>query len=370
MLLGVGVRRSRAVATDTPAFERLLNPEIYDMAKNIAINGLGRIGRAVLKIAHKNPEFEIVAINDLVAPETLAYLLKYDTVYGRYEGSVESTNDSLILDGKQYPVYSEKDPAQLPWKSKNVDIVLECTGIFTKKEGLEKHLQAGAKMVILSAPAKSEGIPTIVHGINKPDEGDRIISCASCTTNCVTPVFEMVGRRIGVKKAMMTTVHAYTSSQSIVDGPSKKVRRGRAGAENLVPTSTGAAKATTKVLTQYENKFDGVAVRAPVPVGSITDITFVTEKPTSAEEINSIFREEADSETYRDIVSISEDEIVSSDIVKDPHASIIDLTMTQVVDGDLVKVMSWYDNEWGYASQMVRETVRMLKESPVLSGAA
>lgn len=335
------------------------------MAK-VAINGLGRIGRATLKIAIDNPDLEVVAINDLVPPDNLAYLLKYDTVYGRYDKQVESTSKSLILNGKEYPVSSEKDPAQLPWGDMGVDIVFECTGIFTNREGLEKHLQAGAKRVILSAPIKKNGVPTIVHGVNKPGEDEKIISCASCTTNCVTPVAEVMDRRIGVKKAIMTTIHAYTSTQAIVDGPSKKMRRGRAGAANLVPTSTGAAKATAKVLTQYQDKFDGVAVRTPVAVGSISDITFVTEKATSVEEINNIFKEEAQSDKYQGILAASEEELVSSDIIQQPYGSIVDLTMTQVIDGDLVKVMSWYDNEWGYSSQMVKEAVRMVKETKEL----
>lgn len=336
----------------------------------IAINGFGRIGRAVFKIALDHPDLELVAINDLVPPDNLAYLLRYDTVYGKYDKNVDSTKDSLIIDGKSYKILSEKDPTQLPWRDLGVDLVFECTGIFTKKPDLEKHIQAGAKRVILSAPAKSEGVTTIVHGVNQPNESDQIVSCASCTTNCITPVVEIMGRRIGIKKAIMTTIHAYTSTQAIVDGPSKKFRRGRAAAANLVPTTTGAAVATTQVLPQYQNKFDGVAVRAPIPVGSISDIIFVTEKPTSVDEINSIFKEEAGSERYQDILAVSEDPIVSSDIVQDSHASIVDLTMTQVVDGDLVKVMSWYDNEWGYASQMIKEAVRMIKGSKTQQAAS
>ena len=265
----------------------------------------------------------------------------------------------MTIAGKEYPVYKEKDPSKLPWKDLGVDIVFECTGVFTKKPDMQKHLQAGAKHVILSA--KGDDVLTVVHGVNSPDDAPEMLSCASCTTNCITPVVEIMGRRIGVKKAIMTTIHAYTSSQSIVDGPHKKMRRGRAGAANFVPTSTGATKATTKVLPEYENKFDGVAVRAPVTVGSITDIIFITEKETSVEEINRIFKEEADSEKYKGILGVTEEELVSSDIIQDPHASIVDLTMTQVVDGDLVKVMSWYDNEWGYSQQMVREAVKISK---------
>jgi glyceraldehyde 3-phosphate dehydrogenase len=331
------------------------------MAK-VAINGLGRIGRAAFKIILETQELELVAVNDVVPTDNLAYLLKYDTVYGRYERTVEVDGDALVVGGKKYRVLHEKDPAQLPWGDLDIDVVFECTGLFTRGEDLEKHLQAGAKFAILSAPAKSEDVVTIVHGVNQPkDESVRIISCASCTTNCITPVVEVMGRRIGIKKAVMTTVHAYTSSQAIVDGPSKKIRRGRAGAANLVPTSTGAAIATTKALPQYEGRFDGVAVRAPIPVGSIADIVFLTERETTVEEVNEIFREEAESERYKGILGVAEDPIVSSDIIKDPRASIVDLGMTQVVDEDLVKVMSWYDNEWGYANQMIKEAVEMTK---------
>jgi glyceraldehyde 3-phosphate dehydrogenase len=268
----------------------------------------------------------------------------------------------LIVDGNHYKVVSERDPAQLPWGSLGIDLVFECTGLFTNKEALEKHIQAGAKSVILSAPTKSEGIETVVYGVNHVPESDNIFSCASCTTNCISPVVEVMGRRIGIKKAILTTIHAYTATQAIVDGPSKKqVREGRAAAANFVPSTTGAAIATTKVLPQYKGKFDGVAVRAPIPVGSISDIVFVTERPTTVEEINAIFREEAESDRYKGIMSACDEEIVSSDIVGDAHASIVDLTMTQVVDGDLVKVMSWYDNEWGYANQMVRAAVEKVK---------
>jgi glyceraldehyde 3-phosphate dehydrogenase len=245
----------------------------------------------------------------------------------------------------------------------DIDIVFECTGVFREKQALEKHLQAGARHVILSAPAKDDDILTVVHGVNESDEQARLVSCASCTTNCITPVAEIMARRIGVKKAIMTTIHAYTSTQAIVDGPNKKWKRGRGGASNFVPTTTGAAQATTKALPQYTNKFDGVAVRAPIPVGSIADIVFLAEKNTTVEEINTIFTEEAGTERYRNVLGVTEEPLVSSDIIGDPRASIVDLTMTQVVDGDMVKVMSWYDNEWGYANQMVREAGRMIRQS-------
>lgn len=328
------------------------------MAK-VAINGVGRIGRAAFKIALDTPELTVAAVNDIVPADNLAYLLKYDTVYGRYARSVEARGDQLVVDGAAYRVYSEKDPARLPWGELGIDIVFECTGVFTKSEDLKKHIEAGAKSVILSAPVKGDDVGTVVHGVNRADGSSWIISCASCTTNCITPVVEIVGRRIGIRKATMTTVHAYTSSQAIVDAPSRKWRRGRAGAANLVPTSTGAAIATTKALPQYEGKFDGIAIRAPVPVGSIADMVFVTERPTTVEEINQIFREEAQSDRYRGVLGVSEEEIVSSDIIQDSRASIVDLTVTQVVDGDLVKIMSWYDNEWGYTSQLIREAVSL-----------
>ena len=331
------------------------------MAK-VAINGLGRIGRAAFKIVMDTPDLELVAVNDIVPTDSLAYLIKYDTVYGRYHHKIEEDGKNLIVDGKKYPVYNQKDPAQLPWKDLGVDIVFECTGVFTKLDDLKKHLQAGAKHVLLSAPAKGDDVPTVVHGVNTVDGDVKVFSCASCTTNCITPVVEILGRRIGIKKAIMTTIHAYTASQAIVDAPHKKFRRGRAGAANFVPTSTGAAIATTKALPEYAGKFNGVAVRAPIPVGSIADLVFLMERPTSVEEVNQIFREEAQSERYENVLAASDEQLVSSDIVGDSHASIVDLEMTQVVDGDLVKVMSWYDNEWGYTNQMIREGVRVAKE--------
>jgi glyceraldehyde 3-phosphate dehydrogenase len=330
------------------------------MAK-VAINGMGRIGRAAFKIILDHPELELVAVNDLMAMDNLVYLLNYDTVYGRYKYRVEQREKALEVNGKTYQFLSERDPAQLPWAKLGVEIVFECTGFFTNAEGMGKHLQAGAKYAVLSAPPKGADVCCIVYGVTKPGEADRMISCASCTTNCITPVVEIMGRRIGIKKAVMTTIHAYTSSQAIVDGPNKKWRRGRAGAANLVPTSTGAAVATTNTLPQYKGKFDGTAVRCPVPSGSLADLVFVTERPTTVEEINSIFKEEA-GERYKGILAYAEDPIVSSDIIMDPHASIFDPSMTKVVDGDLVKVMSWYDNEWGYTNQMIREGLRISKE--------
>lgn len=325
----------------------------------VAINGMGRIGRAVFKILLETPELELVAVNDLMKPDSIAYLLKYDSVYGKYHRSISVDGHSCVIEDKSYEVLSEKDPGQLPWNDRNIDIVFECTGIFNTRATLKKHLQAGAGTVFLSAPASDDDIVTVVHGVNLPDAREKIISCASCTTNCITPVIEILGRRIGIKKALLTTVHAYTATQNLVDGFNKKPRRGRAGALNFVPTSSGAARATTRVLPQYFDKFDGVAVRAPIPVGSIADMVLLSEKETSVDEVNNIMKEESETDRYRGIVGITHDPVVSSDMIGDSRASVIDMNMTRVVDGDLIKLMCWYDNEWGYASQMVREAVRL-----------
>jgi glyceraldehyde 3-phosphate dehydrogenase len=330
---------------------------------NVAINGLGRIGRATLKIVMDTPGLNLVAANDIGTSESVEYLLRYDTVYGRYEKPVQATDDGYLKIGEHLlRLLREKDPARLPWKPMNVDIVFECTGVFTTREDLDAHIRAGAGYVILSAPSKGAGVETIVHGVNTPQGDTTIFSCASCTTNCITPVMEILGRRIGVKKAIMTTVHAYTSSQAIVDAAHRRPRRGRAAGANLVPTSTGAAAATARALPEYSGRFDGVAVRAPVTVGSLADIVALTARPTTIDEVNRAFFEEANGERYRGILGVTTDPIVSSDIIKDPRASIVDVAMTQVVDGDLVKVMSWYDNEWGYSSQLVREAMRIASE--------
>jgi len=330
----------------------------------IAINGLGRIGRAAFKIILETPELELRAVNDLNAADDLAYLLNYDSVYGRYHKKVAPAPDGLTVDGKTYPVFREKDPARLPWRKLEIDIVLECTGVFNQQADLQRHLAAGAKTVILSAPAKSPEIATVVHGANSTHEPTTgIISCASCTTNCITPVVEVMGRRIGVQKAIMTTVHAYTATQAIVDRPNKRRRRGRAAAVSLIPASTGAAIATTKALPQYAGKFHGIAVRVPVAIGSLADIVFLTSRRTTAEEVSTILTEEANSERYRGVLGVTDEPLVSSDIIQDPRASVVDLELTQVVDGNLVKVMSWYDNEWGYTSQMIREAVRIANAS-------
>ena len=327
------------------------------MSTNVAINGLGRIGRAILKLVMDEPALQLVAVNDLVDAENLAYLLRFDTVYGRYPKSVAVDGDDLVVAGRKVRTLRSRDPLDLPWRELGVELVFECTGALTRRQDLEKHIRAGARTVLLSAPSKGGDVETIVHGVNTPEGTPAIISCASCTTNCITPIIEVIGRRIGIEKAVMTTVHAYTASQSLVDGQGKGLRRGRAAAANLVPATTGAALATTLALPQYAGLFDGVAIRAPLPIGSIADITFVTSRKTDVDEVNEILTGEAETERYAGVLGVSHDPLVSSDIIGDPRASIVDLELTRVIDGDLIKVMSWYDNEWGYANQLLREAV-------------
>jgi glyceraldehyde 3-phosphate dehydrogenase len=325
----------------------------------VAINGFGRIGRAILKLALDESALELIAINDLADVENLAYLLRFDTVYGRYSKPVVVEGGELAIAGRKLHTLSIRDPLELPWKDLGIDLVFECTGVLTRRQDLEKHIRAGARFVLLSAPSKDGDVATVVHGVNAVAGKSAIVSCASCTTNCITPIVEVIGRRIGFRKAAMTTVHAYTSSQSLVDAPSKRVRRGRAAAGNLVPATTGAALATTRALPEYAGRFDGIAIRAPLPVGSIADLTFVASRNTSIEEVNRIFAEEAATERYAGVLGVSRDPLVSSDIIGDPRAAVVDLELTKVIDGDLVKIMSWYDNEWGYANQMIREAVAL-----------
>lgn len=323
--------------------------------KKIAINGMGRIGRASLKLILETEDLTLVAVNDILPIENLAYLLKYDSTYGKFGREVLVEDNALLVDGKMIPYFSERDPENLPWKTLDVDVVIESTGIFTQMEDANKHIKAGAKTVVISAPTKSENVPTVVHGVNTPYGQTSVFSCASCTTNNISPIVEILGRTVGIHKAIMTTIHAYTASQSLMDSASpKNLRMGRAAADNLVPTSTGAAIATTKALPEFMGKFDGVAVRVPVKVGSISDMTFVTKKEVTAEEINEILEQEALSEQYIEVLSTTREALVSSDIVGSPYASIVDLNMTRVVDGDLLKIMAWYDNEWGFTNQMIR----------------
>ena len=329
------------------------------MSVRVAINGLGRIGRAILKLVVDEPTLELVAINDLADAENLAYLLRFDTVYGRYSKPLVLDGSDLVVAGRNLQTLSIRDPLELPWKERGVELVFECTGALTRREDLEKHIRAGARFVLLSAPSKDEDVETVVHGVNVPGATSAIVSCASCTTNCITPIVEVVGRRIGFRKAAMTTVHAYTSSQSVVDGPNKRFRRGRAAGANLVPATTGAALATTRALPEYVGRFDGIAVRAPIPVGSIADLTFVVSRNTSVEEVNRVLAEEAETKRYAGVLGVSRDPLVSSDIIGDTRASVVDLELTKVIDGDLVKIMSWYDNEWGYANQVLREALAL-----------
>ncbi|HET6558652.1 MAG TPA: type I glyceraldehyde-3-phosphate dehydrogenase [Prolixibacteraceae bacterium] len=330
--------------------------------KKIAINGFGRIGRASLKVILETAGMKVVAVNDLMSIENAAYLFKYDSVYGVYEGEVGFDDNHLLINDEKILFLSEKDPAQLPWKDMSIDVVIESTGFFTNKEDAEKHIHAGAKNVVISAPSKSKDAPTVLHGVNSLEGKTSVFSCASCTTNNIGPVLEIIDRRIGIKKAILNTIHAYTSSQSLIDAPAKRdLRMGRSAATNLVPASTGAAIAATKILPQLEGRFDGIAIRVPVPVGSISDITFVVAKNTSAEEINNILMEESKTERYKQVLSTSNAPLVSSDILRSSFASIVDLKMTRVVDGDLVKIMAWYDNEWGFTNQMIRE-VQLLKK--------
>jgi glyceraldehyde 3-phosphate dehydrogenase len=333
------------------------------MAGKVAINGLGRIGRAALKLAIDQPELDVVAVNEIGSLENMVYLLKYDTVYGRYERPVEAVEDKLVIDGKPLVYLSERDPERLPWADLGVDVVLECTGRFTGREDAEMHLRAGASYVVLSGPTKSPDVPTIVHGVNRPDGESQVISCASCTTNNITPLVEILDRHFGVDKALLTTVHAYTATQALVDSPgdAKDLRRGRAAAQNWVPSSTGAATATAKALPAMKGRFDGVSVRGPVVVGSISDVVFVVGRDTTVDEVNDVLRQEASTDRYQGILAVVDEPLVSADIVKDPRASIVQLDLTRVVGGNLVKVMSWYDNEWGFTSQMIQVAVQQLE---------
>lgn len=326
----------------------------------IAINGFGRIGRIFFRLAYGHPDLEFVAVNDLGSVENLAYLLKYDTVYGRYEKSVEAKNGALIVDGKEIKMISLKDPSTLPWRDLDIDVVIESTGVFESRDKAEPHLNAGAKRVIITAPAKDELTPTATPNVGEEFlKLDKITSNASCTTNAATPVMAVMGANPGIKKAVLNTVHAYTATQGLVDGPDKKgdFRRARAAALNIAPSTTGAALAATKALPSLSGKFDGIALRVPVLSGSIMDFTFIAGRKTSVEEINDIFRKASQEKQWRDILAITDEPLVSSDILKMPYGSIIDLKMTRVVDGDLVKVLAWYDNEWGYVSMLLKHVL-------------
>ncbi len=322
---------------------------------NIAINGFGRIGRAALKVIWMRfPNMHVVAINDLTDAATLAHLLAHDSCYGSTNQKISATKDTIVVNGHKIPVLAVKEPSELPWEELKVDIVLECTGRFTNKEALSAHLKAGAKKVILSAPAKKGGIKVIVPGVNmdKVTKKDDILSCASCTTNCLAPSTKVIKDNFGIKKALMTTVHSYTADQNLVDGPHKDLRRARAAAINIIPTTTGAAISTTETIPSLEGKFDGLAVRVPTPVGSLCDTVYLLGKKTTVEKVNKAFMKAANGK-MRGIIEASNDELVSTDIIGNSHSSIIDMKNTRIVDGDLLKVISWYDNEWGYSNRFV-----------------
>jgi glyceraldehyde 3-phosphate dehydrogenase len=326
------------------------------MPLRVGINGFGRIGRNLFRAAQaKNADIEWVAVNDLTDSKTLAHLLKYDSILGPYPGAVEVSDSGIVVDGKELKVLAERDPAALPWGDLGVDVVIESTGFFTKRADAAKHLDAGAKKVIISAPGSDEDI-TVVLGVNfdKYDkDAHHVISNASCTTNCLAPFAKVVNDGIGIKHGLMTTIHAYTADQNLQDAPHKDLRRARAAAVNLVPTSTGAAKAVGLVLPELNGKLHGFAVRAPIPTGSLVDLTFEADRQTSVEEVNELFKSKADTGDLAGILQYTEDPIVSSDIVTNPYSSIVDGGLTAVLDGTLVKVVSWYDNEWGYSNRLV-----------------
>ena len=321
----------------------------------IAINGFGRIGRNAFKIANERSDLEIVAINDLTDTKTLAYLLKHDSNYGEYGRQVDFTENELIIEGKSIKVLAEKDPENLPWRDLNIDVVIESTGFFTDKDGASKHLTAGAKRVVISGPTKSEGVDTIVLGTNddKVKNATPIVSNASCTTNSLGAVMAILDAEFGVEKSMLTTVHSYTASQKLQDAPSKDLREGRNAAENIVPTTTGAAIAVTKTLPQLTGKFDGLSVRVPTPVVSLSDVTALLRKDVTVEQVNDAFKKAAQSNFYQGILGVSEEPLVSRDFIGNSYSGIVDLPLTKVVGGNLIKVMVWYDNEWGYSNRLV-----------------
>ena len=334
------------------------------MATKVGINGFGRIGRGLLRLleAKEDTPLDIVAINDLVGVDNLAYLFKYDTMHGRFDGDVKIENDNLVVNGNEIEVTAEKDPANLAWDDKGVDIVVESSGVFRYREQIEKHLDAGAEKVILTVPAKDEIDSTIVLGVNDDDlsADDEIVSNASCTTNCFAPVAKVLNDEFGIKKGLMTTVHSYTATQAILDAPSGKTRRGRTAAENIIPTTTGAAIATTKVLPELKGKVDGKAIRVPTADGSCVDAVFTLDvDETSVEEVNNAMKEKAEGE-LEGILGYTEDPIVSSDVLDQTESSIFDAQATQLVDKNMIKVISWYDNEFGYTSRVIDLAERMI----------
>ncbi|MBN1154351.1 type I glyceraldehyde-3-phosphate dehydrogenase [candidate division KSB1 bacterium] len=324
------------------------------MAINVAINGFGRIGRLVYRIMEKNDAFDVVQINDLTDAETLGFLLKYDSIHGKFKGDIKIKQNSIVVNGNEILVSAEKDPANLPWSKLGVDMVVEATGVFRKREQIEKHLQAGAKKVLLTVPAKDKIDATIVLGVN--DEAlkstDKIVSNASCTTNCLAPIAKILHDEFGIKRGLMTTIHAYTNDQRILDLPHKDLRRARAAAMSMIPTTTGAAKAVGEVIPELKGKIDGMAIRVPTPDGSVVDFVAELERNVTAEEVNAAVKKAAEGR-LKGIVEYVDDPIVSIDVVGNPHSSVFDSLSTMVVEGNLVKIVSWYDNEWGYSNRVV-----------------
>lgn len=327
------------------------------MKTRVAINGFGRIGRLSFRIAFERTDMEIVAINDLTDTKTLAHLLRYDTNYGEYHHEISHSDSAITVDSVEIPVYSEKDPAKLPWADNNIDVVIEATGRFTTEELASKHIKAGAKKVMLSAPAKGGDIQTVVIGANEDSlaDGGDIISNASCTTNSAAAVVDIMEQNFGIEKAMLTTIHSYTASQNLQDGPHKDLREARAAAQNIVPTTTGAAIATALTVPSLKNKFDGLSVRVPTSVVSLSDITMVLKRDTTTEQINEVFRKAAQEPYYQGIVAVSEEPLVSHDYIGNSHSGTVDLLLTNVVAGNLAKIVVWYDNEWGYSNRLVEQ---------------
>jgi glyceraldehyde 3-phosphate dehydrogenase (phosphorylating) len=340
------------------------------MSIRVAINGFGRTGRAAFRAASESEaDIEWVAINDVADPAMLAHLLKYDTVYGRFDGTVEVVDGGIVVNGREIATPTTSDPGELPWGDLDVDVVIESTGRFRSRADAAKHLEAGARKVIVSAPAKEPDV-TVALGVNFEDyDPDRhhVVSNASCTTNCLAPVAKLLHESVGIRHGVMTTVHAYTGDQMLLDGPHKDFRRARAAAANLVPTSTGAAKAIGLVVPELAGRLHGFAVRVPVPTGSLVDLTIESERPTSVEEINALFATRADQDELTGILAYSEEPLVSSDVVKSPYSSIFDAPLTTVVDGTQVKVVAWYDNEWGYSNRLVELAQRILVPVPAVA---
>jgi glyceraldehyde 3-phosphate dehydrogenase len=335
----------------------------------VGINGFGRIGRSAFKIILEKytDRLEVLSINDLTESKVLAHLLQHDSAYGRWGKEVFADEQNIIIEDKKYPITADKLPANLPWGKLGVDVVLECTGRFTKEDDLRQHILAGAKKVILSAPGKEGNIPTYLLGVNADQyHGEEAINNGSCTTNCVAPVCFIINQALGIKKAAMTTTHAVTAEQNLVDGPppggkSNDLRRARAAYSNIIPTTTGAAISTIEAIPELKGKFDGRALRVPIIVGSITDFCFVVNKTTSAEEVNQIIKKAAEDLRFKGIMTWSEEPLVSSDIIGNPASAVVDLSLTQVVDGDLVKIFAWYDNEYGYSNRLVEQILNISK---------